>query len=106
MALSSSRRRDAQPISHITAMNAIPSPSMITIMSYCSSARVRRRRLSLSAWRFIIGQRHAHHADRAMPVNRPACVASEFERRVCRASIFPLGSSHRNELARHASPKR
>jgi hypothetical protein len=33
-------------------MHSADSPSMITIMSYCSSARVRRRRLSLSAWRF------------------------------------------------------
>jgi hypothetical protein len=43
----------AQLASHMTATNNTDSPSMITIMSYCSSARVRRRRLSFAG--FISG---------------------------------------------------
>jgi hypothetical protein len=71
---------DAQPASHMMAANNTGSPSTIRIISYCSSARVRRRRLSLSASLLIVGQRYAHHADRAMPVNRPACVAIVLSR--------------------------
>ena len=37
-------------MSHMAAANNTIAPSMITIMSYRSSARVRRRRLSLAAF--------------------------------------------------------
>ena len=50
---------DAQLASHMAATNNADSPSMITIMSYCSSARVRRRRLSLAASSLMLARARA-----------------------------------------------
>ena len=52
-------------------MNSADSPSMITIISYCSSARVRRRRLSLSASSLI---RQIYHLLSLLP----SCSSAEF----------------------------
>src|SRR4249920_28420 len=62
---------DAQLASHIAAMNSADSPSEIIITSYCSSARVRRRRLSLSASSLIT---QIYHLLSLLP----SCSSAEF----------------------------
>src|ERR1700730_5529950 len=62
---------DAQLASHMAAMNSADSPSIITVISFCSTARVRPRRLSLSASSLI---RQIYHLLSLLP----SCSSAEF----------------------------